>query len=563
MKPSNSRSLSALLLALALFAAWVPWLPAQSPPTPPTAPEVPAITPSPADPIDPDADVVTTVDRVGRDVVVTGTDVHVRPGEIVHDVSVTGGDVIIEGEVTGDLVVIMGKATIHGKVAGDVLNVGRGIRVENGGFIGGDVVALGFGVLREPDGVVQGEVANLGFAALPASVRNQAMLFFEECVVLARPLSFRVAFVWIFWGVMLVLQALIGLLFPEATQSTMRAMRERPGGTALLGILGLPLILLASSILTITLIASLAVPFLIAALCIGLFIGRIAILRIIGARILRLFGLSEAHPAAEFTTGAVLAAGLFLIPFVGLLVWMLFLLWALGGILMALFRRDKVPTAVPVREAPTEGPETIPAFAAAAVQAEESTTRSMGSEHPSAHILGATATVASASIPTSAGAPQGAGSPDLGWTQRDSTTATVDPLLAARPTTGRRLGALLIDWMPIFFLVGILPDRFLFIDIDSMGGFLRVVLGVAYFTTFITWRGTTLGGMVLGLRVVRVDGRPIDRTVALVRAIAAILSGLCLGIGWFWACWDERRQTWHDRLAGTVVVRDDQIQPLV
>jgi uncharacterized RDD family membrane protein YckC len=117
--------------------------------------------------------------------------------------------------------------------------------------------------------------------------------------------------------------------------------------------------------------------------------------------------------------------------------------------------------------------------------------------------------------------------------------------------------------MPILFLLGMLPDRFLFINIDGMGGFLRIALGVAYFTFFITWRGTTLGGMVLGLRVVRVDGRPIDRTVALVRAIAAILSGLCLGIGWFWACWDERRQTWHDRLAGTVVVRDDHIQPLV
>jgi uncharacterized RDD family membrane protein YckC len=562
MKPFNRRFLNAVLLASALLAAWTPRLPAQSPPaSPPTSEASPAPN-TPADPSVSDDD-VTTLDRVGRDIVATGTDVHIRPGEIVHDVTVTGGDVVVEGEVTGDLVVIIGKATLHGKVTGDVFNIGRGIRVENGGFIGGDVFALGFGVLREPDGVVQGEVANLGLAALPESVRNQALLFFEECVMLARPLSFRVLFVWLLWGVMLALQSLIGLLFPEATHATMRAMRERPWGTALLGILGLPLILLASLILTLTLIASLAVPFLIAALIIGLFIGRIAILRIIGSRLLRLFGLLEPHPAAEYTTGAVVAVGLFLIPFVGLLVWMLFLLWALGGILMALFRRDKVRTTSESRAGATYGTEAMPSPLGQRFQPEESATRSNNTEPAATPNVGTPIAVASAAIPTGADASAGAGSPSLGWAEDRSTPSPIDPLLSPRPTTGRRLGALLIDWMPIFFLVGMLPDHFLFINIDGMAGFLRIALGVAYFTTFVAWRGTTLGGMVLGLRVVRIDGRPIDRTVALVRAIAAILSGLCIGIGWFWACWDERRQTWHDRLAGTVVIRDDHIQPLV
>jgi uncharacterized RDD family membrane protein YckC len=562
MKPFNCRFLNAVLLAFSLLAAWTPRLPAQSPPASPPTSEAPPAPNTPAEPAVSDDD-VTTLDRVGRDIVTTGSDVHVRPGEIVHDVSVTGGDVIVEGEVTGDLVVIMGKATVHGKVTGDVFNIGRGIRVENGGFVGGDVFALGFGVLREPDGVVQGEVANLGLAALPESVRTQALLFFEECVMLARPLSFRVLFVWLLWGAMLALQVLIGLLFPEATQATMRAMRERPWGTAVLGVLGLPLILLASLILTFTLIASLAVPFLIAALFIGLFIGRIAILRILGARILRLFGLLEPHPAAEYTTGAVVAVGLFLIPFVGLLVWMLFLLWALGGILMALFRRDKVSTRSHVHAGVTQGTDATPYPLGEQVQQEKSDVPPNQTETAATNTAATPVTVNSAVVPAGAGASAGTGSPGLGWAEDRPDPSRLDPLLAPRPTTGRRLGALLIDWMPILFLVGMLPDRFLFINIDGMSGFLRIALGVAYFTTLVAWRGTTLGGMVLGLRVVRIDGRPIDRTVALVRAIAAILSGLCIGIGWFWACWDERRQTWHDRLAGTIVIRDEHIQPLV
>jgi uncharacterized RDD family membrane protein YckC len=86
---------------------------------------------------------------------------------------------------------------------------------------------------------------------------------------------------------------------------------------------------------------------------------------------------------------------------------------------------------------------------------------------------------------------------------------------------------------------------------------------MAYFATMLAWRGTTLGGLVAGLRVVRVDGRPMDRPTAVVRALAAILSVLSGGLGWLWGSWDSRRQTWHDRIAGTVVVRDDTGRSLV
>lgn len=37
--------------------------------------------------------------------------------------------------------------------------------------------------------------------------------------------------------------------------------------------------------------------------------------------------------------------------------------------------------------------------------------------------------------------------------------------------------------------------------------------------------------------------------------IGKFVSGLVLGIGFFWAIWDKDNQTWHDKIAGTVVVR--------
>ena len=98
-------------------------------------------------------------------------------------------------------------------------------------------------------------------------------------------------------------------------------------------------------------------------------------------------------------------------------------------------------------------------------------------------------------------------------------------------------------------VLGWLPDNFLF----SLG----------YFVGMHLWRATTLGGLVLGLKVVRIDGRRIDFPCAIVRALGSIFSGIVGGLGFFWCAWDAERQTWHDKLAGTVVVRVEKMPPLV
>ena len=35
----------------------------------------------------------------------------------------------------------------------------------------------------------------------------------------------------------------------------------------------------------------------------------------------------------------------------------------------------------------------------------------------------------------------------------------------------------------------------------------------------------------------------------------SIVSGLACGLGYLWMLWDPQRQTWHDKAAGTYVVR--------
>ena len=69
------------------------------------------------------------------------------------------------------------------------------------------------------------------------------------------------------------------------------------------------------------------------------------------------------------------------------------------------------------------------------------------------------------------------------------------------------------------------------------------------------WKGTTIGGIVMGIKVVRLNGAPVDFSVALVRSLSSFFSAVVLFLGFFWTGWDREKQSWHDKIAGTIVVR--------
>jgi uncharacterized RDD family membrane protein YckC len=68
-------------------------------------------------------------------------------------------------------------------------------------------------------------------------------------------------------------------------------------------------------------------------------------------------------------------------------------------------------------------------------------------------------------------------------------------------------------------------------------------------------RGSTVGGIICDLRVVRLDGLAIDWTTAIVRALGCFLSLAIVGLGFIWIAFSDDKQAWHDKIAGTVVVR--------
>ena len=77
---------------------------------------------------------------------------------------------------------------------------------------------------------------------------------------------------------------------------------------------------------------------------------------------------------------------------------------------------------------------------------------------------------------------------------------------------------------------------------------------ILYYTGFWVRGGQTLGLRTWRLKLVRRDGGPVTWKPALIRFAAALLSLLCLGLGFFWILFDRDKLAWHDRLSGTRII---------
>jgi uncharacterized RDD family membrane protein YckC len=98
----------------------------------------------------------------------------------------------------------------------------------------------------------------------------------------------------------------------------------------------------------------------------------------------------------------------------------------------------------------------------------------------------------------------------------------------------------------------------------ELGGFVSIVVGLGVlatvltvlYYTLLTARGATIGKKVFGMRVVTADGQNIGFGRSLLRhTVGYFVSGLFFGLGFLWIGFDPHKQGWHDKIAGTYVVR--------
>jgi uncharacterized RDD family membrane protein YckC len=129
---------------------------------------------------------------------------------------------------------------------------------------------------------------------------------------------------------------------------------------------------------------------------------------------------------------------------------------------------------------------------------------------------------------------------------------------------GLRYGAWMFDFL--LTLIAIMTSTFIITALSRrsvIGSNLNLVIVAALtlllfvinFVVLAGRSGQTVGMRILGIRIVRVDGKPFTIKQACLRHLIGYpISMAVFCLGFLWMLWDRRQQGWHDKLARTVVV---------
>jgi uncharacterized RDD family membrane protein YckC len=120
---------------------------------------------------------------------------------------------------------------------------------------------------------------------------------------------------------------------------------------------------------------------------------------------------------------------------------------------------------------------------------------------------------------------------------------------------GTRFLAILIDGIILGIVTGVLVGA----GRNAGAGALSFLIGLGYYWYFWTRNnGQSPGKMAMNIRVVKVDGTPINDMDAFLRYIGYSLNSIIFCLGWIWALFDENHQGWHDKIAKTYVVKAEK-----
>jgi uncharacterized RDD family membrane protein YckC len=147
-------------------------------------------------------------------------------------------------------------------------------------------------------------------------------------------------------------------------------------------------------------------------------------------------------------------------------------------------------------------------------------------------------------------------------TAPQATQLLAEPTRFGQPATfWDRLGATVIDfglWTLIFVGMSVivtianapLAVRLVILVPTLLGGFVYIV--------YLNANGGTWGKRLVGIRIINKEtAAPPGWGTALIRWLAATISALPFYLGYLWMIWDKEKRTWHDYIAGTIVIRSD------
>ena len=442
-------------------------------------------------------------------------------GEAV--VSVIGNTRVTGGTVGDAAVAVMGSAYVNGHVRGEVVAVLGNIEFGPDAVVDGEVVCIGGEVIRDPKAVLHGNIQHVAVGGRYMNF-NGLNAWFTQCLQYARPLAFGPNLLWA-WCIalaFLAFYALLALVAPEGVKKCVQTLEERPGRSILAGVLTLLLTPVAYLLLVLTLaigIGFVLIPFFSLGLFFAGLFGKAVMLTWLGRRITKFFGDGPlAHPVFAVLIGGAIVLVLYTVPILGFVVYKLLGILGLGVVIYTLLIMLQSNRA-----------------AAAAKAAALAASR------------------AAAAVPPLAGEVTGA------------PAAMLPPVISADtlPRAGfwRRIGAVFLDLVMLSVIMG-MADR-LFRGIDFHPGHAFPLWFALYHVIMWATKATTIGGIICGLKLVRLDDRPVDWGVAIVRGLSAFLSLFVAGLGFIWVAFDDEKQSWHDKIAGTTIVRVPKGTPLL
>lgn len=423
-----------------------------------------------------------------------------RSSRSYRDRTVIGDTAIVaEGDAVNDLTVVGGNAEVYGDVRGNLVVVLGSATLGTNAEVRRDLVVVGGSLTAPPEARVGGDRVVIGadHAFVPGLEGLQRPIeWLARIGMTARPFPYGYLWSWIIAGIFLLLYILASILFPRSIERTVQILDARPGGSFITGLLAFMLAVPLAVFLVVSVIGIVLVPVIVFGMLVAFFFGKIAVYRYAGQQIGAQTGLEFIRkPLVALILGTALFYALYMVPILGFIVWAAIAPLALGAALLAFFKRLSAPRPAPAfveTQAPLPGP------------------------------------------PPPLSTPQPAGTV--------AATAYVGP----RVGFWHRFMGTVIDAV----IIGVL---FATLRIDK--GPLFLLIWVAYHVGMWTWKGQTIGAMILRTKVVRVDGHPVDFATALVRSFSAFISAAVLFVGFFWAGWTRDRQSWHDRIAGTTVVK--------
>jgi uncharacterized RDD family membrane protein YckC len=435
-------------------------------------------------------------------------------GEVGDSVVAVLGSTHVTGPTGQSVVSVLGDSYVDGPVGGDVVAVLGDVELGPHAVIGGEVTVVGGALKRDPGAIVGGR-GNVVIGGVGHFARLQNP-WIRHCLLLGRPLALDASVSWA-WGLafaVLVLYLLASLVFHREIDRGVRTFEQHPAPSlfaALLMLIGIPIILV---IVVVTVIGVIAVPFLLIAIVLLEMFGKIVMLSWIGRRLVSAPSESTAsHAARTVLIGGLIVLALYVVPVLGFVVYKLFDLIGLGVLAYSWLLHSRGKQPVTASSANAEAPA--------------------GPAEPGPARPGAS---------PDAAAP-GTASP--GTVPRRTRLAASEALMLPRAGFWLRMAALLLDCI----LVGVV------LHLVAASTHLFLVVLAAYGAIMWKARGSTVGGLVCGLEVIRSDGSPMDWSTALVRALGSFVSLIVAGLGFIWIAVDADKRAWHDKIAGTLVVR--------